>query len=299
MVNVAIAGGNGGVGRAICDALQRSTKHKAFVLTRKVDYTDVAGLTAILEDLSIHTIISTFHISGPSLSISQLNLIEAAEASECTKRFAPSAFAIPYPREFVTALPPLKYYFEAIDILKASDLEWTVFLNGVFLDYYGMPHIKTYLAPNVFAIDMVNKVAAIPGDGNTPVTFTWSMDLAKFVVAALDLPSWEEESCVVGDEVTFNQFVDMAEEVCGVKFARSYDSVARLKAGEITELPGHLGLYADFPKPVFQRFMAIFEMWTIDGTSTISARGRILNAQFPDIRTLTAREMLDTYWSKG
>ncbi|THX41322.1 nmrA-like family protein [Aureobasidium pullulans] len=191
-----------------------------------------------------------------------------------------------------------RYYFEAIDILKASDLEWTVFLNGVFLDYYGMPHIKTYLAPNVFAIDMVNKVAAIPGDGNTPVTFTWSMDLAKFVVAALDLPSWEEESCVVGDEVTFNQFVDMAEEVCGVNFARSYDSVARLKAGEITELPGHLGLYADFPKPVFQRFMAIFEMWTTDGTSTISASGGILNAQFPDIRTLTAREMLDTYWSK-
>ena len=117
--------------------------------------------------------------------------------------------------KFITALPPLKYYFEAIDILKASELEWTVFLNGVFLDYYGMPHIKTYLAPNVFAIDMVNKVAAIPGDGNTPVTFTRSMDLAKFVVAALDLPSWEEESRVVGDEVTFNRFVDMAEEVCG------------------------------------------------------------------------------------
>ncbi|CAD0011831.1 unnamed protein product, partial [Aureobasidium pullulans] len=272
MVNVAIAGGNGGVGRAICDALQRSTKHIAFVLTRKVDYTDVAGLTAILEDLSIHTIISTFHISGPSLSISQLNLIKAAEAGLH------------------------QYYFEAIDILKASELEWTVFLNGVFLDYYGMPHIETYLAPNIFAIDMANKVAAIPRDGNTPVTFTWSMDLAKFIVAALDLPSWEEESRIVGDEVTFNQFVDIAEG--RVKFARSYDSVARLKAGEITELPGHLGLYADFPKPVFQRFMAIFEMWTTDGTSTISARGGMLNGQFPHISTLTVREMLDTYWSK-
>lgn len=89
-----------------------------------------------------------------------------------------------------------------------------------------------------------------------------------------------------------------ADNASGVKFARSYDSVARLKAGEITELPGHLGLYADFPKPVFQRFMAIFEMWTTDGTSTISARGGRLNARFPDIKTLTAREMLDTYWSK-
>jgi NAD(P)-dependent dehydrogenase (short-subunit alcohol dehydrogenase family) len=111
MVIVAIAGGNGGVGRAICDALQEFDKYKGFVLTRKVyalkirsiamsfwakfievpeaassvhavqvDYTDVAGLTKIYEHLEIHTIISTFHIFAPSLSISQLNLIKAAEA---------------------------------------------------------------------------------------------------------------------------------------------------------------------------------------------------------------------------
>jgi nucleoside-diphosphate-sugar epimerase len=36
MVIVAIAGGNGGVGRAICDALQEFDKYKGFVLTRKV-----------------------------------------------------------------------------------------------------------------------------------------------------------------------------------------------------------------------------------------------------------------------
>lgn len=91
----------------------------------------------------------------------------------------------------------------------------------------------------------------------------------------------------------------ISSRVSKLPIHHSDSHLTRLKAGEITELPGHLGLYADFPKPVFQRFMAIFEMWTIDGTSTISASGRILNAQFPDIRTLTAREMLDTYWSKG
>ncbi|KAI5201972.1 hypothetical protein AUEXF2481DRAFT_568342 [Aureobasidium subglaciale EXF-2481] len=85
-----------------------------------------------------------------------------------TKRFAPSAFAIPYPWGSVDVLPPLKYYFEAIETLEKSDLEWTVFLNGVFLDYHGMLQIKAHLAPNVFAIDMVNKVAAKSGDWQHP-----------------------------------------------------------------------------------------------------------------------------------
>lgn len=150
------------------------------------------------------------------------HILESKQAPDLTLEFSSDL------SRFVTALPPLKYYFEAIDILKASELEWTVFLNGVFLDYYGMPHIKTYLAPNIFAIDMANKVAAIPGDGNTPVTFTWSMDLAEFIVAALDLPSWEEESRIVGDEVTFNQFVDMAEEVCGESSTCPFNHITTL-----------------------------------------------------------------------
>ncbi|KAI5243137.1 hypothetical protein E4T42_07458 [Aureobasidium subglaciale] len=134
-----------------------------------------------------------------------------------TKRFAPSAFAIPYPWGSVDVLPPLKYYFEAIETLEESDLEWTVFLNGVFLDYHVMLQIKGHLAPNVFAIDMLRNLEI----GNIPVSFTWSMDLAKFIVAALDLPTWEEESRVIGDEVTFNNFVDVAERIIG-KHEASY-----------------------------------------------------------------------------
>ena len=49
--------------------------------------------------------------------------------------------------------------------LRTTDLQWTVFINGIFLDYFGMPHIKSYLKPNVFVIDVENKAAAIPGDG--------------------------------------------------------------------------------------------------------------------------------------
>jgi nucleoside-diphosphate-sugar epimerase len=116
----------------------------------------------------------------------------------------------------LAVLPQLKDYFAAIETLKASDLEWTTFHNGIFLDYFGGPGMKSYLKPNVFAIDFANRVAAIPGTGDVPVTFTYTFDLARFVVAALDLEEWNEESRVVGDEVTWNEFVGLAEEVTGM-----------------------------------------------------------------------------------
>lgn len=112
-------------------------------------------------------------------------------------------------------MPLLKDYFKAIEVLKQSNLEWTIFLNGIFLDYFGGPDMKTYLKPNIFVIDLANKVAAVPGDGNVPVTFTYTFDLARFVVAALDVEKWPQESRVIGDELTWNEFVRLAEEVQG------------------------------------------------------------------------------------
>jgi nucleoside-diphosphate-sugar epimerase len=112
-------------------------------------------------------------------------------------------------------LPQLKDYFKAIELLKESGLQWTVFLNGIFLDYFGPPELKSHLKPNVFVLDMKNHVAAIPGDGNAPVTFTYSYDLARFVVAALDLEEWQEDSRVVGDTLTWHEFVAIVEEICG------------------------------------------------------------------------------------
>jgi len=48
-----------------------------------------------------------------------------------------------------------------------------------------MPKVKTYLSPNVIAIDLAHNMAAIPGDGNVPVTFTYTFDIAHFLVAAI------------------------------------------------------------------------------------------------------------------
>lgn len=180
-----------------------------------VDYTDVAALTRALEENGIHTVISALGYHGDSLATAQLNLIRAATASAATKRFAPSAYAVRYPRSMSAELPTLNDYFGAIDALRASGLEWTVFLNGIFLDYFAHPHARSHLKPLCFAIDMASCKAAIPGDGEQKVTFTYTFDVARFVVAALDLEAWDEESCIAGDTVTWNEFVMMVEEVRG------------------------------------------------------------------------------------
>lgn len=156
-----------------------------------------------------------------------------------------------------------------------------------------------------------------------PVTFTYTFDVARYVVAALDLAAWPEESCVAGDTLTWNEFLALAEEargelhfpkerellplartdtdarVCvhawiGGKFDVVYDDVEKLRRSEITELPGHAASYAFFPKPAFQWFMAIFERFTVD--ERISRVPPKLNARFPEIRPLTVRAMLEQCW---
>ncbi|CEL02563.1 Putative NmrA-like family protein [Aspergillus calidoustus] len=303
MVNVAVAGGTGGVGQTIVEVLG-SSHHQAFVLSRKpsketqtvtVDYSDICSLITVLEMHKIHTVISAFSVEGDSLAKSQKNLIEAAIRSKETKRFVPSGYAIPYPRTALQVLPQLKDYFAAIETLEASNLEWTVFHNGIFLDYFGGPSMKSYLKPNVFVIDIANRIAAIPGTGNVPVAFTYTFDLARFVVAALDLEKWEEESRVVGDAVTWHEFVKLAEETTGSKFETHYDSIEKLKQFEITELPNHVALYDHFPKKAFQWFMSIFELFTANGSSQICQAGS-LNERFPEIKPLTVKGMLERYW---
>ncbi|KAL2803272.1 hypothetical protein BJX63DRAFT_440229 [Aspergillus granulosus] len=320
MVNVAVARGTGGVGRTVVEVLG-SSAHQAFVLSRKVLlFFQLYSIHPILIGAAfkrksdhqsrlqrhrkssrrpritqIHTVISAFAVEGDSLANSQMNLIEAAIRSRETKRFIPSGFAVPYPQESLRVLPQLKDYFAAIETLRKSDLEWTIFHNGIFLDYFGGPAMKSYLKPNVFVIDIANKVAAIPGTGDVPVTFTYTFDLARFVVAALDLDYWEEECRVVGDEVTWTEFVGLVEEVTGSKITTHYASIDKLKGFQITELPGHVALYQHFPKKGFQWFMSIFELLTADGSSCILRDGG-LNELFPDIKPLTVRAMLEKYW---
>ena len=113
-------------------------------------------------------------------------------------------------------LPFNAFRDQTIEALRKTDLEWTQFHNGLFLDYYGMPHVETHLIPLVFAVDIANKTAAIPGaTGEETISFTYTNDLAKFVVAALSLPKWDEAYYCYSENATWNQLIQIAEEATG------------------------------------------------------------------------------------
>ena len=79
------------------------------------------------------------------------------------------------------------------------------------IDFFAQPGLKSYIRPMTLWFDLQHRIATIPGTGDDLVSFTYSFDIAKFVVASLDLPHWEEESLVYGDTLTFNDILRLYE----------------------------------------------------------------------------------------
>ncbi|GLA26495.1 hypothetical protein AnigIFM63326_003655 [Aspergillus niger] len=289
MAIIAVAGGTGKLGRAIVEALRDTTNHSVYILTRKADddqakalgipllladYSDVESLANVLESNKINTVVSAVSVIDDATSTAQLNLIEAAERSSSTKRFVPSEYGMRY----------------------TDALEYTFVSNGFFLDYFGMPKVKSYLNHKlVFAVDVANNVAAIPGSGDVPIVFTHTFDVAKFVAALVGVPNWPERSTVIGDKKSWNEFIAIAEEVKGVKFNITHDFEEMLKSSKITELPSHSASYSFLPKEKLQAILSAFGRWTIAGDFDMPEEGS-LNQRFPEIKPRSVRDVLEEGW---
>ncbi|OGM48854.1 hypothetical protein ABOM_003004 [Aspergillus bombycis] len=298
VVTVAVSGGTGKLGRAIVEALRSTTNHSVLVLARgandqlsstldvpilPVDYSSIESLSKVLDENNIDTVISTVPITDASASESQLNLIEAAMKASSTKRFIPSEFGIQYTESHGAAFPPIQGKITAAQRLKTSGLEYTLVSNGFFMDYYGLPKVKSYLQPFVFAVDMANNAAAIPGSGDVPVVFTHTFD------------DWPERSIIIGDKLSWNELVALAEVTKGAKFDIKHDSEEKLKTLQVTELPAHPPLYPFLPKEHLQFILAVFGQWAAAGHFDLPDTDT-LNQRFPDIKPLSFGELLQKVW---
>lgn len=107
------------------------------------------------------------------------------------------------------------FWKTTIEELEKTDLEWTTIYNGLFMDFFGTPHIKSHMGVFGIHIDMLNKAAAIPGTGNDKISFTYTYDIAKFVDAALSLSRWEKGLFCYGDLRTYNEILEIAERSRG------------------------------------------------------------------------------------
>lgn len=197
----------------------------------ETDYTDPVSLQHTLESNHVEAVISTLAILTSNEA--ELNLVSAADASSCTRRFIPSSWGIPYSERYVTfhtqvhllltvrirhgsMFPAAALKVQVLEKLKRSNLEYTRVNCGYFLDYWGMPKVQSFLQPSVVVLDLTSNVAGVPGSGNTPVVFTHTRDVANYASKLLDLPKWEPDSYVVGDRLTWNTFVELAEKTKGM-----------------------------------------------------------------------------------
>ncbi|EHA17804.1 hypothetical protein ASPNIDRAFT_136118, partial [Aspergillus niger ATCC 1015] len=306
---VAVAGGTKGLGLTIAEALVVHGKHNVVIFGRKasgtpgldeklparlvvVDYENIQNLTEALESNKVSDVICTVNTHGSSLS--ERNLIHAAENSSTTKRFIPSIFAgFAYPVKYPEVA---KSKTEVLEELAKTSLMHTAIYNGMFMDFYGSPLLKSNVGPFPMFVDIASKMAAKPGSGDEAIVLTRVLDIARFVVRILDLAEWPKESYIIGDRVTFHEFVNMAEEsLSGTKFQVTCDSKEELEAGKITELPCYSATFAAVGKELTKQLYAQNGLWII-GKELDLRPASTLNEIFPDIKPMSLREFLELSW---
>ncbi|KAL5365863.1 hypothetical protein BJX96DRAFT_20264 [Aspergillus floccosus] len=305
---IAVAGGTGGVGKTIVEVLAKQPTYQVIVLTRhinesdpvlshvdqvQVNYNKINALAQILEQHAVHTIISAIGLFDDATSQSQLNLIQAADESKTTKRFIPSEYSFIQTKELLSVDPSIQHWLDAADALKKSSLQYTKVIPGFFMDYWGMPSVRTYLQPVTFGIDMVSCQAAIPGDGNDVIGMTYSYDMAKFIIKLLELEEWSEFSVFVGDDITYNELLQLAEQVRGKKFQVTYDSVENVKEGRVTVPP--MPERVPYSAEELREMTVLVSRLTVAGVFNLPVEQR-MNSRFPDLRPIKVKEFLLKNW---
>lgn len=166
-----------------------------------------------------------------------------------------------------------------MDAIEKINREWTAVALGSYLDYWGIPKVKSHLRPFTPFLDLAGKKAAIPGNRNLSNVFNYSQDAAEFIAKLLTLDQWDRTSYIVGDKLTWGEFVKLAEEVTGNvidsaseipckplildvdsatggEFGVTYDSLEELKSGQSTALPSHVPAYEFIPKEAIRAVSA-------------------------------------------
>ncbi|KAJ4125940.1 hypothetical protein NW765_001715 [Fusarium oxysporum] len=155
------------------------------------------------------------------------------------------------------------------------------------------PAHKTYMSPMIAVVDLVHDTAAIPGKGDTLVTFAHTFDLAKYADRVLDFTEWEREYWIIGDKATWNEVLQAAEEGKDTKFKVTHDSIEDLEKGVVKELPTlTLALpHIPIPRDAMLAFSAAFSLvFETGGTNFDDSVA--LNNRFPDIKPLRIKDAI-------
>ncbi|CAG7917053.1 unnamed protein product [Penicillium olsonii] len=306
-LTVAVAGATGAVGKTIVEQILKENKYSVVGLTRtehvespidnvqyvQTDYDDHAALVQQLERHAVQTVICAIGMLGDDCSQAQVNLIKAADEATSVQRFITSEFGYFTREERRHVDPGLDWFLEAAELLKNSKLTYTRPVCGAFMDFLGIPHARSNIAPMNIAVDVQNREACIPGDGNIPITMIYSYDAATLVAKLLEVDEWSEFSFCNGDDTTLSEVLRTAEELCGEKFKVTYLKAEDVEKGDIPilKVPDGSGIQ---PNELLDYSLFGYHLYLARGFQ-LPEDQRIGN-KFPGFKPRTVREFLEATW---
>ncbi len=205
----------------------------------------------------------------------QKNLIDAAK-QQGVKRFIPSDYSADYRGLDYGDNDNLDKRKEVLEYLQHSGLEYTLVLNGAFMESIAyMP-----------LFDLEHQIFQYWGDGEMPMNFTTTDDTAKYVAEAVSDPDLANKALeVAGDTLTPKQLKATYEAATGIKLTeKQLGSVPEFKAW-ITAKKASASVLEEY---VYHQY--IYAM--------VSGKGKldhIENDRYPQIHPMTVKQLL----SKG
>lgn len=204
----------------------------------------------------------------------QKNLIDAAK-KQGVKRFIPSDYSVDYRKLDYGDNDNLDKRKEVFEYLQQSGLEYTLVLNGAFMD------IITYMP----LFDLEHQTFQYWGDGEMPMNFTTTDDTAKYVAEAVSDPGLANTALeVAGDTLTPKQLKATYEGATGTKLTEK-------RLGSIAEFQDWItakkASASSLEEYVYHQY--IYAM--------VSGKGKLDHIQsdrYPPIKPMTVKQFLGT-----
>lgn len=293
---VLVVGSTGMLGTKIISALldKGTTEVKAMVRSindsdeenqKKIEAMKAQGATIVEGDLmkpetllaicqGVDVVISS--VGNNEVTVpGQKNLIDAAK-QQGVKRFIPSDYSVDYRKLDYGDNDNLDKRKEVFEYLQQSGLEYTLILNGAFMDNVGTPYMPQF--------DFDNGNFQYWGDGETPLDFTTTDDTAKYVAEAVTDPGLANTALeVAGEVLTMKQLLAAYEEATGKKLQEK-------RLGSVEELKAWIEQKKPSAKSPVEYVPQQYEYTMVSSKAKLD---NIQNSRYPNIKPLTVRQFLE------
>lgn len=204
----------------------------------------------------------------------QKNAIDAAK-KQGVKRFIPSDYSVDYRKLDYGDNDNLDMRKEVLSYLQESGLEYTLILNGAFMDNISTPYMPQF--------DFDNGIFKYWGDGETLVDMTTTDDTAKYVAEAVsdrDLVNTALE--VAGEVLTMKELLAAYEEATG-------KTLQVQQLGSVEELKAWIEQKKPIARSPVEYIPQQYEYAMVSGKAKLD---NLQNDRYPHIKPLTVKQYL-------